>query len=264
MSLAAAYIFGRKQGVDLFLDAFTGSSGAWSLRKLKSTSNKVIRVRRTSDNTQNDFSELEINDGTLVSFCGVGSGRVSIIYDQIGSNNFTNTVSNRQGEIVTNGILNTLNGKPIILRKDGNTGYTSTFAPNNGVTVKNILYVGNLSIYNTAVLFGSSNGINDIFLAASTDTTSNVNNNVTVTNQRKNSSSFTPTTRQQVLNETANQFLLSSNIDFNFEFNLLSLGYRFQSPFNFGMFHFQELVIFENTTDISGKETAINNNYSIY
>jgi hypothetical protein len=266
MSLAAAYMFGVKQGVDaLFLDEFTGSSGAWSLRKLKSTSDKVIRVRRTSDNLENDFAESEINDGTLTTFCASTNGRVKVIYDQIGSNNFTMTSFSNQGEIVTNGSLNLLNGKPIILRKNDACGYLSTYAPNSGSTVKNILFVGNLTNFNNAVLLGSANGDDDVFLARALDTRFGVHSQLTFTDQKKNGLAFNPTTRTEVRNQTENQFLYSNNVNFNFAVNNIGLGYRSGSQsYGYGMFSFQELIIFENTTDISDKQIAINNEYSIY
>lgn len=69
----------------------------------------VIRVRRSSDNSEADFTPSEITDGTLTTWVGVGNdGHVQRLYDQ--SRNsfelFNNTAGN-QAKIVTAGVLNT-------------------------------------------------------------------------------------------------------------------------------------------------------------
>ena len=47
----------------------------------------VIRVRRTSDSTEADYTLTEIDDGTLDTFVGVGDGCVATWYDQSGNDN---------------------------------------------------------------------------------------------------------------------------------------------------------------------------------
>lgn len=95
---------------NVFADAFT----AFSLRDLGIGATNVVRVRRSSDNTEQDFTANEVTNGTLTSFCGVGDGFVTIWYDQAGSNNAVQTVLLEQPQIVNAGSLILENGKPTI------------------------------------------------------------------------------------------------------------------------------------------------------
>jgi hypothetical protein len=49
------------------LNQFEGAAAAYSLRRLKSwdDGSRVVRVRRDSDNTERDFSSVEVSDGTM-------------------------------------------------------------------------------------------------------------------------------------------------------------------------------------------------------
>jgi len=69
------------------LDQFPGAAAAYSLRNLVGTSNPaVVRVRRDSDNTEQDFTATEVSDGTLAAWVGAGNnGFVRIWYDQSGN-----------------------------------------------------------------------------------------------------------------------------------------------------------------------------------
>jgi hypothetical protein len=108
-------------GYQYLLDniAPTTSRAAFSLRLLSSTYlGACIRVRRSTDNTEQDigFNTYHALDTTaLLSFCGVGSGFVTIVYDQSGnSRNRTQTIQNRQPRIVLNGVVETFKNKPAI------------------------------------------------------------------------------------------------------------------------------------------------------
>jgi len=113
--------FGVRQYVspiNYLMDTYTGATLAYSLRKLSSTySGDAIRVRRTSDNTEQNIgfdSNGNLNTTALLSFVGVGSGYVSIFYNQTGSNNLVQTVASYQPQIVDSGVLITKSGKPSI------------------------------------------------------------------------------------------------------------------------------------------------------
>ena len=69
------------------LDKYTGAAAAYSLRKLSSSTSNVVRVRRSSDDAEQDFTAAQVSDGTLESFCGVGDGFVATWYDQSGNDN---------------------------------------------------------------------------------------------------------------------------------------------------------------------------------
>ena len=100
------------------LDTYTGAAAAYSLRKLRSAySGSAIRVRRASDNTEQDigfnvFGELDTV--SLASFCSGTNGFVKTWYDQSGSaNDATQTTAANQPKIYdsTTGVV-TKNNKP--------------------------------------------------------------------------------------------------------------------------------------------------------
>lgn len=100
------------------LDDYPNVAGhSYSLRKLSSTTTNVIRVRRSSDNTEQDFTATEITDGTLASFCGTGIGQDGFVvqwYDQSNSFNVKNATALEQPKIVSNGSVLLENGKPCV------------------------------------------------------------------------------------------------------------------------------------------------------
>ena len=50
------------------LDKYTGAAAAYSLRKLSSSTSNVVRVRRSSDDAEQDFTAAQVDNGTLVNF----------------------------------------------------------------------------------------------------------------------------------------------------------------------------------------------------
>jgi hypothetical protein len=97
------------------LDAYSGAAAAYSLRQLQSGLYPVVRVRRSSDNTESDFTATQITDGTLTTFCGAGNGFVRTWYDQSGNGrNATQTTTANQPQIVSSGVLVQTNSKPAL------------------------------------------------------------------------------------------------------------------------------------------------------
>ena len=256
-------IYVKSRFIPLLLDLYLGAGVAFSLQKLKSTTVNVIKVRRTLNNLEQDFTAEQITNGTLTTFCGSGNGFVTTIYDQVGSNDYIQTLGSRQGILVNNGVLNTLNGKPIILRSvDNDGGYLSTYPPNG--TGKSLFYVGSNGLRSSCI-FGSNTGGGDYgYLAQSGSTSTIVNNFPVISSQKINGSTAVYSTRGDFYNLTTNQILLSTNINFNFQDNSLSIGYRFNNVSSFGMFSFQEMIVWNNQSDTVAKENNINNRYNIY
>jgi len=113
---------------DYLLDDYSGAAAAYSLRLLDSTySGNAIKVRRASDNTEQDigFVNNELDTSSLETFCSGTDGFVTIWYDQSGSNNATQTTASKQPKIVSGGTTITENGKPT-LEFDGNDNITNT------------------------------------------------------------------------------------------------------------------------------------------
>jgi hypothetical protein len=248
------------------LNQFSGASLGLSLDKLdKNYTGSAIKVRRSSDNAELDigFVNNELDTASLLDFVGSGNGFVTIIYDQVGSNNMTKTTSSLQGQIVSNGEVILKGGKPCIIRSvDNKGGYLSTYVPNDGVAVKGMFYVGD-NEGRKSIIFGSNTGVRDYgFVATSGSTNVEVDDNPTISLTKLNGSTTTIVNRDEAFTATNNQFLLYREIEFNFFENSLRLGYTENNQGGFGMFTFQELVIFENTDDAVSKENNINARYN--
>lgn len=103
----------------LLLDTYTGAAAAYSLRKLRTAySGSAIRVRRSSDNTEQDigFTSAGVLDETaLTTFVGSGNGFVTTWYDQSGNaGNLTLSTAAKQPTIVSSGVVSLSRSKPAI------------------------------------------------------------------------------------------------------------------------------------------------------
>jgi hypothetical protein len=100
----------------LLLDLYPNAAAAYSVRKLRSAySGSAIRVRRASDNTEQDigFSSGNLDTTALTSFCSGTNGFVTTWYDQSGNGrNATQSTAINQPQIVSSGSLLTKYGKP--------------------------------------------------------------------------------------------------------------------------------------------------------
>ena len=143
-----------------FLASYPGASAAYSLRNLIDTTTNVVRVRRSSDNTEQDFSATQITDGTLLTFTGSGDGLVAIWYDQSGNSfNANQTTATNQPQIVSGGALITQNGKPSVYTpgfKNLNTGLVS-IGTSGDISLDFFAVLKNMSQGNSRHLLGLSN-----------------------------------------------------------------------------------------------------------
>jgi hypothetical protein len=93
----------------LLLDTYTGAAAAYSLRLLRTAySGNSIRVRRSSDNAEQDFGFVsnDLDTASLLTFCGAGNGFVTTWYDQSGNaNDATQSTAINQCQIVSSGAL---------------------------------------------------------------------------------------------------------------------------------------------------------------
>jgi hypothetical protein len=112
-------IVGVEPAQPLLLDTYSSAAVAFSLRKLRTDySGNAIRVRRSSDNAEQDFGFVSdvLDTASLLTFCGVGNGFVTTWYDQSGNtNNAVQTTAFNQPQIVSSGAMITTNGKNSIL-----------------------------------------------------------------------------------------------------------------------------------------------------
>jgi hypothetical protein len=243
---------------------YPNASVAYSLRNLSNITTNVVRVRRSSDNTEQNFTSTEITDGTLTTFTGTNDGFVTIWYDQSRySNDATQSTASEQPKLVTNGVVELDNGKPC-LRYDttGNDSFNLTQQLTDArstFSVVNFVYnSGDLTQY----LFGDSGRYdyasgNDTLLSSQYAASfvklgDNKVNNI--------SSDFTTTARPLVQSlvsmihtSSAGRISRISN-DRNLS-NSRSLQGKLQ-----------EIIIYstDQSSNRTGIETNINNEYTIY
>ena len=142
------------------LNYYPGAAAAYSLRSLTVDDISVVRVRRSSDNAESDFTATEVSDGTLAAWVGAGNdGFVRTWYDQSGNNrNVGQTTTTYQPLIVSSGsIITDDTSRPSIL-------YATDF----------LRYAGNMSIAQpiTLVCVNSANIASVPSLSYITDNTS--------------------------------------------------------------------------------------------
>lgn len=123
------------------VDGLTGNTtsvwGIYSLRRLLSTyAGSAIRVRRSSDNAEQDIgfdaTTKMLDIAALLAFIGANSGFVKTYYDQSGAgHDFTQATTTKQPRIVNAGTLDALgiffNGTAYGMSTSATNGTTSAF-----------------------------------------------------------------------------------------------------------------------------------------
>ena len=146
------------------LDTYPNASAAYSLRDLASASvgSAVVRVRRSSDNTEQDFTSAEITDGTLATFCSGTDGFVPVWYDQSGnSNNAVQVTAVNQPKLVSSGVVELDNNKPSIqYDSTGNDTFDLTISLTDVNSVFEVLNAQVNTGNSTQSLLGSSTSYN--------------------------------------------------------------------------------------------------------
>jgi hypothetical protein len=112
------------------LDEYPGAAAAYSLRRLSgSYGGPLIKVRRSSDNTEQDIFPLgngSLDTTSLLSFVGANNGFVTTWYDQSGNgNNTLQGTAASQPQIVNAGIVIIKNNKPSV-QFDGTNDYLAS------------------------------------------------------------------------------------------------------------------------------------------
>jgi hypothetical protein len=143
------------------LDTYSGASVAYSLRRLSTSyTGNLIRVRRSSDNTEQNFgydSNNVLDTAAILTFCGAGNGFVTTWYDQSGNaNNATQSTAANQPQIVSSGAMLTTNGKNSMSFDGSNDGFILANVINISTSNYNS-FVGKRDV-NSRRLYGLSGG----------------------------------------------------------------------------------------------------------
>jgi hypothetical protein len=92
-------------------DVVSGATAWWGLRgynaAVSNGSTKSVNVRRSSDNTTQDFvilSNGNLDVASISSFIGGGNGFVTTLYDQSGTNNLTQGNAANQPQLILSGL----------------------------------------------------------------------------------------------------------------------------------------------------------------
>ena len=133
----------RVSASSYLLDTYSGASAGYSLRKLSSTySGSCIRVRRSSDNAEQDFGFVSnaLDTSSLLTFVGANNGFVTTWYDQSGNgNNAIQSTALLQPKIVSTGSVVLTNSKPAINFSDENgfnyLRFSSNFSTFNNTSI---------------------------------------------------------------------------------------------------------------------------------
>lgn len=257
------------------LDIYPTASAAYSLRLLRGAySGAAIRVRRSSDNTEQDIGFTttgNLNTTALTSFVGAGNGFIVTWYDQSGNAaNATQATQANQPQIVSSGSVLLQGANPTILFNG-----TSNFMDAAGVTTgnpKSIFvstknnYIGTLEKVlfdsvntNQALLYKDLTNLIGIGFGTFITTTYTATTNFILYSVLHNS-----TTSNAYVN-SANQIITNQNLGTN-AFSGLRIGaVRGAASLHYSG-NISEFIVYGSNQAANrlAIETNINNYYSVY
>lgn len=268
--------YGSFASVAYYTDLFGIPNAAYSLRKLSPNSvysGAAIRIRRSSDNTEQDINfvsssaNAKIDTSALLSFVGANNGFVTTWYDQSGNNrNAYQTTGQNQPTIVVNGDIILLNNEASILFK----GDLKRLIINNFFSA-----FTNLGLFNVQKINNTSNqiafvlldGVRAVYLPWVRNGeerylagTSDIFNNGAVSQKR------------QLVTFYSDSNTMYLNLDSDFKASKATVAPTGQGSIGFGFqlaiaatsqdFYHQELIIY--TTNIISEITAIETNINAY
>lgn len=261
------------------LDTYIGASAAYSLRRLSTAyTGNLIRVRRSSDNTEQDIgynSSNVLDETALTSFVGAGNGFITTWYDQSGNGyNTVQTTAANQPRIVNSGTVDKENSKPCAVF-DGSNDFVATTGTPFSATSNTLIAVSkqsalgsykrlfNIGNFAAGRYLGSDNNTNDM-LAIFNNSTFTCSGGVSLS---QNVSIMYNSGTSGVLRNNGLQVNTVTASAASYLSKNLFIGNDEQS--NVGYFWNgtgQEFIFYPSSqgTNASGIETNINTFYSIY
>jgi len=270
MYLINSYRFQSAPSASYLLDTYPATA-AYSLRKLRTGVTNVISVRRSSDNAESAFTADEIIDGTLTTWVGANNGFITTIYDQVGSNNATQSISTRQPIIVKSGVLQLTNGLPTVDFSDAAIGNVAPMVIGSNITFQTAFTLAQIEVLNVAnYILGNESPVQGLFYSGSSASITGIggydgtfqqlsgedfNQNIAYFNMRSSNLYIAKNGAAET-----NTGTFSSSLTVN------SLGGRKDVTQVYMRGNFQEIILF-NSDESANKaaiETDINNYYSVY
>lgn len=257
------------------LDTYSGAAVAYSAaRRLSSTyTGSLIRVRRSSDNTEQDIGYTAgnvLDESALTTFVGANNGFVTTWYDQSGNGtNATQSTAANQPRIVSSGIVEKINTKPALSLDGindsfGITQFTVGTNHANYLVGKRTASLKLLcSFSNTAASYEFLSGLsndNKYYLFYSTTNFIQSTSTYTTSNQQI-ISGYKGTNKEIYNNDT---LITTSDAGLSFGMKINSIGNYQNSIFTTG--HLQETIFWlsDQSSNRTGITTNINTFYSIY
>lgn len=262
------------QATSLLLDDYPNATVAYSLRKLRTAyTGAAIRVRRSSDNTEQDFGFVNniLDTASLLTFVGAGNGFVTRWYDQSGNaNNASQGTAIFQPQIVSSGAMITTNGKNSMLFDGSNDSLNLSSIINVAASNYNS-FVGKRDVSGRGLIgLGQASGQGGYLLGLYTD---NKYYLWAKSNQIQTSSATDTITSQLLLTGLNNSgtmsifkngnTITSSASSFNATINITLIG-RYDAVYSYC--NLQEIVFYNSnqSTNRTGIESNINTFYTIY
>ena len=155
----------------LLLDLYPGAATAYSLRQLRNDyDGPVVRIRRSIDNLEQDFTAAQVGDGTLNTFCGAGDGFLRTWYDQTGNaRNANQTSAASQPQLVSSGAIVARNSKPTLLMNSSELFISASLLSSQLFTIYTVVssstsagereIVSNWNAPNNAIFLGTSGSV---------------------------------------------------------------------------------------------------------
>ena len=260
----------------LLLDSYSGAAAAYSLRQLSwAYGGPAVRVRRSNDNAEQDFTATEVSDGTLATWVGAGNnGFVRTWYDQSGNGrNAEQTTNANQPEIVSNGSVITEGSQPTLLF-DGNGDFLDVNSTTNIVYAFSALKTST-GLSNFSILLGPRSSV--LPFVGFGSVTSKFNDETYTAILDSSNYFYTKQNLQNIYNLLTTDFAGSSIYANGIARTFASLGsFSINAGFNIGARNnttvntyagaLQELIIYSATQSANRTaiEANINSHYSIY
>lgn len=248
----------------LLLDDYTAVA-AYSLRKLRTAySGNAIRVRRSSDNAEQDigFSGNALDESSLTTFVGANDGFVTKLYDQSGgaTGDMAQATSGNQYQIVSSGAVVKVGGEPAMLSPNVlGSGYSRSISSHTTTDVYMVLSTSDTQVI--CVAWGGGFA----FQAAIQDGSSS----------SPTGGGGTPAYRANGTGLTLTRDALHTGLSVGSAVLLTIDGADYSALSTLGVFtynggagwqldgHFFEMIEFDNSTNQSAIESEVMTHYSI-